>query len=347
MTHARIELNPDEVNDLRTLANLRLQHFQGFDNEHFLKDLPLTAYKMPERLVEFLNEFKYNPVEEGYCVVSTGLVDTTSIGKTPAHWELKTNNDTCQDAVMTMCLCATILGDIYGWLTQQDGRVIHDILPIRKFQDEQLGCGCREELTWHTEDAFHELRGDYLMMMCLRNNEQIPTTLSKPDYSKLSSRQIDLLFGKHFTIKPDHSHRPEKSSSDRTSKLQTGELSVVDSAYDTMIQRDEKPEKIAVLFGNKKDPCLRLDPYFMERPDNQEAAEALDAIIQLVTDSLIEVALNPGEIIIIDNYEVVHGRRAFNAKFDGTDRWYKRINIIRDIRRCNNVLQSKQSRVVY
>ena len=347
MNKSRLETNSSELNQLKQLVSSCLNEFESFDNEEFLKNLPLMAYKLPERMVEFLNEFKYNPVDEGYCVLSTGIVDSDKLCPTPAHWEYKENNDTCQDAVMTMSLCATILGDIYGWLTQQDGRVVHDILPIKKNEGDQLGSGSKEELTWHTEDAFHELRGDYLMMMCLRNNDSIPTTLSKPDYSKLTDRQIDILFEKNFTIEPDNSHKPVNNSSERSDALQKGNLDVVKTAYDIMLERSSKPEKIAVLFGNKKDPCLRLDPYFMQKPDCPEANEALQALIDLVTESLVEVALNPGEILIVDNYEVVHGRRPFVARYDGTDRWYKRINIIRDIRRCQSVLEGKLSRVVY
>jgi Fe(II)/alpha-ketoglutarate-dependent arginine beta-hydroxylase len=342
--------NTLETQDIQRLVGDCVTNWSSFNDPQFLKKLPLSAYKLPFRLMNFLNEFKYDPPPEGYCVISSNMVHDNIIGSTPAHWELETNNDTCQDAMMFLCLCSTILGDIFGWQTQQDGRVIHDILPIKKFENEQLGCGSKDELTWHTEDAFHELRGDYLVMMCMRNHEQIPTTLSKPDYSKLSQKHLDILFEKRFTIRPDNSHKAEYSSTERAEVLesmQDGQSKDIDKMYTAMAQRDAKPEKIAVLFGNKKDPCLRLDPYFMDPPEDQDAKDALDAIIEIVTESLIEVALKPGEILIVDNYEVVHGRRPFTARFDGTDRWYKRINVIRDIRRCQEVLQSKQDRVIY
>ncbi len=345
MNTNRIDLEKSEVEGLKELAGSCLKSYDTFDDDQFLKDLPLMSYQMPERIVRFLNEFKYNPHESGYCILSTGLTCDEKLGPTPSHWEIKTNNDTCLNEVMSMCLCAGVMGDIFGWLTQQDGRMIHDIVPIENHEGEQLGSGSKEELTWHTEDAFHELRGDYLMMMCMRNNDSIPTTLSKPDYSKLTKDQIDILFEKQFTIRPDNSHKPVNNSSERKEKMADDEG--LNLAYDIMLSRDAAPEKIAVLFGSKSDPCLRLDPFFMDEPDTPEAKEALAAIIELVGESLIEVALNPGEIIIIDNYEVVHGRRAFEARFDGTDRWYKRINVIRDIRRCNQVLESKRSRVIY
>jgi hypothetical protein len=35
----------------------------------------------------------------------------------------------------------------------------------------------------------------------------------------------------------------------------------------------------------------------------------------------------------VDNRNVVHGRRPFRAGFDGSDRWLKRVNVVRDLRR--------------
>jgi alpha-ketoglutarate-dependent taurine dioxygenase len=45
------------------------------------------------------------------------------------------------------------------------------------------------------------------------------------------------------------------------------------------------------------------------------------------------VALAPGDILILDNYRGVHGRRPFEAKYDGRDRWLKRVSVTRDLRR--------------
>ena len=38
-------------------------------------------------------------------------------------------------------------------------------------------------------------------------------------------------------------------------------------------------------------------------------------------------ALAPGEILLVDNDVAVHGRVPFRARYDGTDRWLKRVNI--------------------
>jgi hypothetical protein len=37
--------------------------------------------------------------------------------------------------------------------------------------------------------------------------------------------------------------------------------------------------------------------------------------------------LRPGEVLVVDNDVVVHGRVPFRARFDGTDRWLKRASV--------------------
>jgi alpha-ketoglutarate-dependent taurine dioxygenase len=56
--------------------------------------------------------------------------------------------------------------------------------------------------------------------------------------------------------------------------------------------------------------------------------------------------LLPGECLFIDNYRAVHGRSSFKARFDRTDRWLKRINIARDLRKSRGVRKAPASRVI-
>ncbi|MEQ5837765.1 guanitoxin biosynthesis L-enduracididine beta-hydroxylase GntD [Marinobacter sp. NFXS9] len=341
-----IVLNEREIEQINRLTSRLSQNFAGFDNEDFLKDLPVSAYRLPERLVRFINSFKYDPPQEGYAVISTGMVNDYILSKTPPHWQLDTNNTSCEAQVLTICLCATVLGDLFGWFTQQDGRIVHDILPIRQNEFEQLGSGSGTELTLHTEDAFHEYRGDYLVMMCLRNPDSIPTTIAKPDYESLTDEEVDVLFEEHFVIKPDNSHKPAYSSDKRYVDLASANNDKLVYAYSHIEELVSRPKKVAVLYGHRDRPYLRLDPYFMEEPDNSEAKLALRKLVALVEESMVEVTLKPGEILLIDNYEVVHGRRRFAARYDGTDRWFKRVNVTRDIRKCRSLLERNSSRVI-
>ncbi|MCT9929921.1 TauD/TfdA family dioxygenase [Planotetraspora sp. A-T 1434] len=41
-------------------------------------------------------------------------------------------------------------------------------------------------------------------------------------------------------------------------------------------------------------------------------------------ENMFDMSLESGEFCFIDNYRVVHGRKPFRARHDGTDRWLKR-----------------------
>ncbi len=239
-----------------------------------------------------------------------------------------------------LVLTGSLLGDLIAWATQQDGAIVHDIVPIQGHEHEQLGSGSAEELTWHTEDAFHPHRGDYLGMMCLRNPERVPTTFAAVDVSSLDSEDRELLLQPLYTIRPDNSHLRKHRVAP------TGGEDLLESAHDRIDTMNESPEKIAVLFGSPEEPYCRLDPFFMDPPDDPAARRALDKLLRLVDSQIHDLVLEQGEICFIDNFKAVHGRRPFKARFDGRDRWLKRINITRDLRRSRVSRNSAESRLL-
>jgi alpha-ketoglutarate-dependent taurine dioxygenase len=50
-------------------------------------------------------------------------------------------------------------------------------------------------------------------------------------------------------------------------------------------------------------------------------------------DHLRDLRLEAGDFCFIDNFRVVHGRKPFTPRHDGTDRWLKRINVTCDLRK--------------
>jgi hypothetical protein len=133
----------------------------------------------------------------------------------------------------------------------------------------------------------------------------------------LDPDQIEILFEARFVFRPDPSH-----------------------------PTDSEREKAPVLFGDPGSPYVRFDPYCMDRPETEEAQSAMDYLIKAIEENLSSVALLPGECLFIDNYKAVHGRSSFMVRFDGTDRWLKRINIARDLRRSRGVRKAPASRVI-
>jgi alpha-ketoglutarate-dependent taurine dioxygenase len=80
---------------------------------------------------------------------------------------------------------------------------------------------------------------------------------------------------------------------------------------------------------------------------NDEAGEALDALIKAMDESLTDLVLQPGSFLFIDNYRAVHGRKPFKATYDGKDRWLKRINVTRDLRKSRVSRLDCTSRIIF
>lgn len=63
------------------------------------------------------------------------------------------------------------------------------------------------------------------------------------------------------------------------------------------------------------------------KPLSDEAAEALGAVKALLADPAFNsgVVLAAGDVLLLNNRSMLHGRSEFHPRFDGTDRWLVRI----------------------
>jgi Fe(II)/alpha-ketoglutarate-dependent arginine beta-hydroxylase len=339
----RLVLSEAEVGGMKTLlAGLKAQ-YTSIEDESFLGEASLFAAELPRRLRSFLNDFRLFE-RSGTCMISGYPVDDYGIGSTPPHWNRRPAISNALEQEMLLVLFGSLLGEVLGWATQQDGYIVHEVLPIKDYEDSQLGTGSQQTLWWHNEDAFHPYRGDYLALMCLRNPDRVATTFASIDTVDLTQDQIEVLFERRFAIKPDESHSQQNNSSYQLSNPEDE----VAAAYDGINRMTCDPDKLAVLFGDPRSPYVRIDPYFMDPPSEDERAKgALDALIQAIDSNLSDVILQPGDYLFIDNYRTVHGRKPFKAKYDGTDRWLKRVNITRDLRKSRDSRTSCSSRVIF
>ena len=64
---------------------------------------------------------------------------------------------------------------------------------------------------------------------------------------------------------------------------------------------------------------------------DEQAEDALAILGDALSDHRQTVALEAGDLLIIDNAMVVHGRSPFASRFDGTDRWLQRAFVVTDL----------------
>ncbi len=337
----RRALTSEEVTGIADLLADVVGRFASADDPAFLREAGVLAGELPRGTRAFFNAFRLaEPPDAPACVLSGHPIDDTTLGPTPTRWQV-TPDEATRAQQMLLVLYGALFGDPFAWSTQQRGHVVHDLFPIPEDAHRQLGSGSEGLLWWHTEDAFHPCRCDYLGLLCLRNPNRAATMVgSNRAVRQLDAATIGVLFEPRFTIRPDESHlaAPEADGRDEGSRLARASV--------RMQQMDAAPEPLAALFGDPADPYMRVDPFFMRALD-AEAAHAMAALVQAVDGETVDLILEPGDVCFIDNYRAVHGRRPFVPGYNGNDRWLKRINVTRDLRKSRAARLSSDARVLY
>lgn len=335
-TIARYELSTAEVDHIRAeiralSASLSDPSDPAAYDRHCFADAGL-----PERLRAFLDHFRRTESSAG-LLIDGFPVDDEAVGPTPGHWEETKDILTTREQELFLAMCGTALGEPFTWSTLQLGRMITDILPIRGDELRQSGHGSETLLEFHTEDGFHPGRCDYLLLFGVRNHDQAPTIMASVRDVKLSAQDIDALMRPDFQIFPDDEHI-----------RQMAERYPDHPALFRMEEMRDNPVSVPVLSGDRDRPYLRVDLPFMRcREDRPGAGRALAALMEELERVQHAVVVKQGSLLVVDNYLAVHGRKPFQARYDGTDRWLKRMIASRDLRKGAATSLSGNRRVLF
>ncbi|MFE6775206.1 TauD/TfdA family dioxygenase [Streptomyces sp. NPDC057702] len=254
--------------------------------------------------------------DHGLYVLRGLQVDDTDIGVTPASWATAGDSGAFWDLVLL--LLASAMGRPMAWEGQQGGRFVHNIVPAPGREREQTGASSEVLLSPHTEDAFHPGRAHLLLLGCLRNHDAVATTAASVRRARLTEADVTTLCRAELPILPDDAYTRARGL--------TGSAPAVPTLW-----RDEQG------------PALRFDPAYtpLERASDtyRAAYRRLAAELERVSTS---VSLSPGEVLVLDNDLVVHGRAPFTARYDGTDRWLKRASVRVPGRRTRPVAENRE-----
>ncbi|MFJ3309389.1 guanitoxin biosynthesis L-enduracididine beta-hydroxylase GntD [Streptomyces sp. NPDC086549] len=317
--HHTLDLTLREARAAHALAASCLEVYKAADDPRFLDEAPVLAHELPLTVRRHLNSARRDEATHA-TVIRGNVVDQAALGVTPGHWS-EADTDASQVYGCLLVLYAALLGDVTGWATQQVGRLVTDILPSKGYETSLISASSELELAWHTEDAFSPYRADWVGLFALRNEGKVPTTVAHVDVRRLPDRIRAVLSQPRFVALPDSAH-----------EFAEGEF---------------VPEPVPVLEGHADLPVLRIDRDFFRAQDGDpEAAEALAWIIAHLDGNLTDVVIPTGAVCFVDNRNVVHGRRPFRAGFDGGDRWLKRVNLVRDLRRTRPGRLDGSTRVI-
>jgi Fe(II)/alpha-ketoglutarate-dependent arginine beta-hydroxylase len=333
---ARLELTAAAAGEALAIADACTQAFGTVEDAEFLRTVAVIAQSLPMAVRDAANEARLTECLHAFVIAGT-LVDDDRLEPTPRHWS-EAHTPGSRRYEFLLMLYAALLGDAIGWATQQAGRIVTDVLPIAGMEDSLVSASSRSELGWHTEDAFSPYRADHVGLLCLRSPDRTPTTLAYLDVAMLPAAVVEVLRQPRFHVMPDASHTAEFSLVTRGGG--TG-------AFGKVEHLRRVPAPVALLDGPAEAPALRIDRDFMVAVDgDEEARQALRALVEHVDASVYDLSLAPGDACFIDNGNAAHGRRSFTPRYDGRDRWLKRVNTVRDLRRTRAGRASAGSRVI-
>jgi L-asparagine oxygenase len=330
-------LGEDEAEQVGDAATAAMLETGGLDA--LLDRARLLSSMLPERVRGFVEEFRLGE-SAAVCRLRGPVVDDVALGPTPAHWA-HSDPQRLDEPMSYLVLVSALLGDAFGWAVEQDGRIVQDLLPIEGDEDRQISSSSRAELVWHTDEAFHPMSCDYVLLSCLRNPDGVATSVSVPDLTRLDPRSREVLFEPRFVIMAEPSHLPD---------LLDGGASEDRRAHDDARQRELAEidhTRLPLLHADPADPYLRWDGAFtdVDRLD-PEARRAYHELAELIEGGRRDVVLEPGDVLVIDNQRCTHARAPFTARYDGTDRWLRRIYVTRDLRRSRALRAGAASRVL-
>ena len=154
--------------------------------------------------------------------------------------------------------------------------------------------------------------------MCLRNPDRVPTIIASIDKVALNDEARRILFEPRFFVGANIAHAVEQPR-----------------------------DRVSILFGAKDSPYMRVNLNLQHTlPDDTEARDAMNALARALTENVEDVILGQGDYLYLDNFKVAHGRRAYTPRYDGTDRWLKRLTITSYLRMSRDLRDSPQSRVI-
>ena len=257
---------------------------------------------LPVGLLAALENFRAESEPTG-CLLLRGL-PVGDLPPTPAHPTEPTAKGLSTERLLLAI--AACLGEPVGYRPEHGGSIVQNIVPVPALAARQTSTSSKVELMFHTEAAFHPHRPRYLLLFCLRGDPAAETTISSIHAAlpHLDQDTLDILFQNRFRCAVDESY------------LQGRE--------------NQLGNPMAVLRGTRDRPRMVFDEDLMIGMD-PEADVALCALGQALTTHHGGVVLEAGDLVVLDNDVVVHGRSPFTPRFDGADRWLQRTFVVEDL----------------
>lgn len=206
-----------------------------------------------------------------------------------------------------------VLGEPVGYASEKSGVLVQHVFPVEAEASAPSNESSSFELDLHTELVFSRrhpdrpmdaLCPDFIVLACLRGDPDARTVVvsNRAVVASLGRSDADLLRAPLFQLQAPYSFTRD---GDR-SRPWVG--------------------PVPLLTGPASDPCLAVDLACGTRAVSANGERALGALRRAVAPAArrVEIELETGDVLVLDNRRCLHGRSSFRARFDDSDRWLLR-----------------------
>lgn len=300
-----LRLDGTEREAVATLAaELGLAGVPALDHEVILA-AQCAAGRLPASLLKSLHAFRKWSNDFGTLLICGLPVDENPPPTPLTEESTPVHVLPVVSAVQLLIMC--LLGEPISYRDEKKGELIQNVHPVAGYDERQENTGS-VFLEFHTEDGFHPYRPDFVSLICLRqDHDKLARTASasiRRALPLLPQTVIDVLRRPDFRIRLSSSFGDE--------------------------DRYAAPQP--VLTGGCSVPDVCVDMH-ASQPLTDSAAWALGQLRKALESVAVEVALTPGDLLIVDNRTALHARTAFTPRYDGADRWLRRMFVSTDFRR--------------
>ncbi|MFJ4654615.1 TauD/TfdA family dioxygenase [Nocardia sp. NPDC088792] len=302
---ADLELGPAESTEVDRLARAVCADGRDpVDSPEWVARARYSWDELPLELRRGVRRFRRHSGPRGLLVLHGLPVDAATLPATPSTPDSVQRTATVSAALLTMLACG--LGDPAAYLAEKSGALVQDVVPVRGKETFSGNAGS-VLLTFHNENAFHRHEPDYVLLLCLRADHDriagLRTACLREALPLLTTTSREVLFAPEFITAPPPSFPSDKGI--------------------------RAPQ--AVLSGAVEDPDVRMAT--IATTALTPRAEAALAEFGRACNTVARITrLIPGDMAILDNRVTVHGRTAFQPRYDGADRWVQRTFAIADLR---------------
>lgn len=299
------ELTDAESASLRDLAGVVARCADGrLDEVPFVNAVRAHSEDVPPRARQVIRSFRRHPSNAGVLLIR-GVAVPADLPETPVAAGSVQREASVPSA--SLALIALSLGEPVAFASEKSGALVQDVVPVPALADTQSNGGSTA-LSLHVENAFHQHRPDYVLLLCLRSDPHGTAALrvaaARQVFPLLKPEDEDALRQDWYVTEPPPSFR-------------TGAQALPPHA---------------VLCGEPEDPDIRVD-FNATRGIGPKSAAALERLREAMELVVCDVNLRPGDLAVVDNRLALHGRTRFQPMYRGNDRWLQRMYVNVDLRR--------------